>query len=325
LVKEAAEELDVPLHLTRKIRRVRLYAPNLKHVDIAAPGYYFLATDTSRLLDWLASRAEHVGAKVFTGARFEGARIRDGRVEMAPSGLTGRFVIGADGARSNVARAFGLGTNRRFLTGLEVEFPLLENGGDEMLHCFFDSRLAPGYLGWAVPGVGISQIGLAVRDGRKVELATFLKKIGPVLGLNPGAEMERRGGKIPCGGLVYPFASRHALLVSDAAGLVSPLTGGGIHCALRYGRRAALAVCDYLCDGGAHPGATLTRQYPKFAMKKLLRALMNVQPPNALLNLAIGHPGFLMLARSIFFHSRRSEWESDSETANLRKTASGIL
>ena len=57
LVKEAAEEIDFPAALTRKIHGVRLYAPNLNHVDLAAPGYYFLATDTGALLDWMAMRA----------------------------------------------------------------------------------------------------------------------------------------------------------------------------------------------------------------------------------------------------------------------------
>jgi 2-polyprenyl-6-methoxyphenol hydroxylase-like FAD-dependent oxidoreductase len=40
LVKEAAEELAFPVHLTRKIRGVRLYSPNLKAVDLSASGYF---------------------------------------------------------------------------------------------------------------------------------------------------------------------------------------------------------------------------------------------------------------------------------------------
>jgi flavin-dependent dehydrogenase len=54
LVKEAAQEWEVPAWLTRKIHGVRLYAPALKWVDLESPGYYFLATDTSALLRWFA-------------------------------------------------------------------------------------------------------------------------------------------------------------------------------------------------------------------------------------------------------------------------------
>jgi len=66
--------------------------------------------------------------------------------------------------------------------------------------------------------------------------------------------------------------------VGDAAGLVSPLTGGGIHCALHFGRRAGLAICDYLCDAGPHPGVAMAWQYPSFTFKRMLRLGMNANP-----------------------------------------------
>lgn len=49
LVKEVADKLHVPAHLTRTIAGVRLYAPNLKYADLDAPGYYFLATEIQGL------------------------------------------------------------------------------------------------------------------------------------------------------------------------------------------------------------------------------------------------------------------------------------
>jgi flavin-dependent dehydrogenase len=303
LVKEAAEELDFPLELTRKIHGVRIYAPNLNSVDLFSPGYYFLATDTGALLDWLAERAVASGARLFTSAHVESATIRGNIVALEPAGITARFVIGADGPRSKIARAFSLGVNRRHLAGVEAEFPALENTAD-VLHCFLDSRLAPGYLAWAVPGVGVTQLGLALREGRKPDLDGLIEKIAPLLGLDPTAPRDLRGGLIPCGGLVRPFANSHVLLVGDAAGLVSPLTGGGIHRALHFGRRAALAVSDFLVDDGAHPGVVMKEYYPRFFAKRLLRMAMNLDPPRALYNAVLNRPGFLNLARSIYFNSR---------------------
>jgi len=72
-VKEAAEDTDVPAELTRRIRGVRLYAPNGSHSDHWAPGYYFLATDTPGLLRWMAQEAWRAGATLQFGARFGGA------------------------------------------------------------------------------------------------------------------------------------------------------------------------------------------------------------------------------------------------------------
>ena len=54
LVKEAADEVDLPHGLMRRVHGVRLYAPNLKFIDLFAPGSYFLTTRTADLMRWLA-------------------------------------------------------------------------------------------------------------------------------------------------------------------------------------------------------------------------------------------------------------------------------
>src|SRR5690554_7801389 len=59
IVKEAAEQTllnQVPSSMTRRIEEVRLYAPSLKQVALAAPGYYFLTTDTPAVMRWLAGQ-----------------------------------------------------------------------------------------------------------------------------------------------------------------------------------------------------------------------------------------------------------------------------
>ena len=58
LVKEAAERWEVPARLTRRVRGVRIYAPAMRYVDLQAPGYYFLATDTAALMQWLTHEAQ---------------------------------------------------------------------------------------------------------------------------------------------------------------------------------------------------------------------------------------------------------------------------
>jgi hypothetical protein len=64
LVKEAAERWEIPARLTRRVRGVRIYAPALRYVDLRAPGYYFLATDTAALMQWLTHEAQRAGATV---------------------------------------------------------------------------------------------------------------------------------------------------------------------------------------------------------------------------------------------------------------------
>lgn len=112
LVKEAAEEIDIPHHLTRRVHGVRLYAPNLNSMDLFAPGYFFLTTRTADLLRWLACEAERAGARILYNARFRAAGRQGANIDLAEPTLTARYLIGADGARSRVAHAFGLGRNQ---------------------------------------------------------------------------------------------------------------------------------------------------------------------------------------------------------------------
>src|SRR6478735_4011282 len=74
IVKEAAERTllgELPAHLTRRVERVQLYAPNLKQVALAAPGSYFLTTDTPGVMRWLADqlRANGVDLRLSTSFR----------------------------------------------------------------------------------------------------------------------------------------------------------------------------------------------------------------------------------------------------------------
>jgi len=166
IVKDAIDQVAIldrlPTELVRRITGVRLYAPNLQHVDLAAPGYYFLSTDTPQVMRWLAAEAEQAGARIEYRALFrEATRIQSG-FDLGEFGTT-RFLVGADGPNSAVAKALGLGRSGQFLFGLEHEYSGVELAERDMLHCFIDRRLAPGYIGWIVAAPGGVQVGLAQR------------------------------------------------------------------------------------------------------------------------------------------------------------------
>ncbi len=324
LVKEAAEEIDIPHTLTRRVHGVRLYAPSLRHIDLFTPGYFFLTTDTANVLRWLATEALRAGAKLLYRARFQGADRVDGLFRFHGLNIATRFILGADGARSAVARAFGLGLNRKFLTGIEAEFEGLADVDPRFLHCFLDSRLAPGYLGWVAPGPVVTQAGLAVGPGRQPDLKAFLRATEPIFGFSKAAEVERRSGRIPAGGLVKPWSTDGVMLVGDAAGQVSPATGGGIRLAFALGRRAAQTIADHLQDLGPPPAVAMARELPVFAAKKALRAALDLAPPNWMIDATLSLPPMRRLAQHIYFHRRNTGGISFAEFEAKLQSNSGM-
>lgn len=273
IVKEAADEIDFPCHLGRRIPGVRLYDSKHQFTDLSSPGYYFVATDTAELLRYLAAQTIRAGAQIRCGERFEGVElVPGGGYLLRGLGLRCRFLVGADGARSKVARALGLGQNKKFLYGIEAELPLGSNLDPAFLHCFVSARFAPGYIGWALAGPKVLQVGLASARQETLKLEEFTRAITPLFGLQTNEPISRRAGSIPCGGLVERFAGPRSLLIGDAAGWVSPLTGGGIEPSLRLGRKAGLAIADYLHGEGNDPAEVIRPLLPNYRMKKTLRA-----------------------------------------------------
>jgi digeranylgeranylglycerophospholipid reductase len=303
-VKEASEEIDLPPVLTRTVHGVRLYAPNLKSIDLVAPGYYFLTTDTAALMRYLAREAESAGARIVSDMRLSAAESRGNAIYLPQLDLTTRYLVGADGARSMTARLFGLGRNTRFLIGLETEYADLPQADPRFLHCFLDTRRAPGYLAWVAPAPGFYQVGLASNGKVKPNLRAFEQHTQHIFGFASAKVKERRSGLIPVGGKVSPFAAPNVLLIGDAAGHVSPMTGGGIRLALRYGRRAGQLIADHLQRGGPPPDAILAREVPSFGAKLLLRRALDLGPPNILYDMMLSTPLMRWFAQRVYFHRR---------------------
>lgn len=317
VVKDAVDSInwlgEVPSALVRRIEGVRLYAPNMRYVDLFAPGYYFWATDTVALLDWMVQSVQKAGAEVRLGRSFvnaerhaNGWRIFLGNGEC----IEAAYLVGADGPHSTVARVLGLSRNEHFLFGVEHEYQQARME-ENLLHCFIDRQLAPGYIGWALAGVGIQQVGLARRlpsanaqpGSRQVPIHAFLEKIsGVVEGLSQPVAV--RAGMIPCGGLLRHVSCPGALLVGDAAGMVSPVTAGGIHTALRHGEQAGYAIADFLGGQKPDPAQWLVQQYPQFRSKRALRWLFDRFQNDWVFNQLLRTAAMRRAAELIYFHRK---------------------
>lgn len=305
LVRELAETWDPPARLCRRICGIRLYGPGGHSIDLHSPGYYFLATDTAALMEWHRRQAIDAGAAVRFGCAYRRAHRSQGAFNINGGDLRAGYLVGADGARSAVAADQRLGRNRQFLFGVEAELPPIPAVDPDFLHVFLDGELAPGYIGWVVPGVGMTQIGLGCRMPSQLDLHAFLRRIAQLFGVDLPRPVGFRTGLIPCGGMVRPWHRHATLLLGDAAGTVSPLTGGGIHPAIGLGRLAGRAVVEHLHGNGPPPHEALTPQLPDYGTRALLRTAVDHLPAqDLLLRLLFSSLPFRALAQLVFFHQR---------------------
>ena len=276
--------------------------------DLSAPGYYFLATDTPELMRWLARKTELAGASIQYRAPFQHAESVQSGFDLGEERTT-RYLVGADGPSSRVAKQLNLGQNKQFLFGVEHEYAGLEIEQPDKLHCFISRRLAPGYIAWVVAGVGVVQVGLARRvrgDRTRINdvMEKFLQRVSGIFDFRDVAPTSVRAGMIPCGGLVHPVANRRALLVGDAAGMVSPVTAGGIHTALKHGSEAGHAIADFLNGKCEDPCGWFVDSYPRFRSKRLLRFLFDHFQSDLLFNLLLQTRPMRSAASIIYFHRK---------------------
>lgn len=305
LVREIADEWNLPARLIKRINGIRLYSPALDWVDLYSPGYYFLATDMPGLMRWQAERAIAAGVKINLETPYKTSRYVNSRHLFENEKIQCRYLVGCDGARSRVARQYGLGKNRKYLIGIEAEYETLADIDQDKLHVFLDTGLASGYIAWIVPGLNCTQVGLATRFPAAPRLQEFIRKVSPLFHLDRVRPFSHRAGVIPCGGPVNRFFSENIMLLGDAAGMVSPLTGGGIYPAVHTGGIAGEAIADYLNNDAPDPGFIVRKSLPRFYFKKVLRHLSDNFPiPDTLYNRLFQTPVFHFIAQTIFFHHR---------------------
>jgi flavin-dependent dehydrogenase len=290
-VRKTLDDFPLPPEcLGPPIRRVVLYPPSLRRpVSLVSDRDEYRVGDMAPLYVAAARAAAEAGVRITMGTRYDGRRDGDfllvGRD--GPTRVRARFVVGADGARSRVARDLGLDRNRHLLVGAEEVFPVPRGEEPPTFHCVLDPSLAPGYLAWVVNDGEHAHVGVAgyaerFPDGMRRALDTFAAAAPGLSGGTRPDEVEKRGGPIPVGGLLRRIGNPDGLLVGDAAGAVSPLTAGGLDPCLRLSERAAAVLDDALRAGRRDPlthydGAALRAHFRGRLL--LRRGLAQVRTP----------------------------------------------
>ncbi|HET6230692.1 MAG TPA: NAD(P)/FAD-dependent oxidoreductase [Longimicrobiaceae bacterium] len=258
-VRRTLLDFDIPDDcLGPAVRHVTLYSPAGRALPLESPHDEFRVGRMGPLyLRWLADCRE-AGVEWAPETRFAGLEM-DGPESVVhlegprgPVAVRARFVVGADGATSRVARALELDENTEWIVGVEDVLRGVDAGGPPCFHCFLDPEVAPGYIAWLVSDGEEAHLGVGgyARHFQPLDaLRRFRAMAERRFGLKGAETVERRGGRIPVGGVLRRIANRRGLLTGDAAGAVSPLTAGGLDPCLRLSALAAHVAGDFLETG----------------------------------------------------------------------------
>jgi geranylgeranyl reductase family protein len=146
-----------------------------------------------------------------------------------------RAIIGADGINSRVRKDVFGSVPRRIVSCYQVDSAVRLEDQDSV-QVFVGSKVSRGFFAWATPSGDMTKIGLGnVGGGAKSYFDGFNRRFpaNRILGIN--------GGAIPIAYLRKTYSDR-TLLVGDAAGIVKPLSGGGIYTGMVSGSHAAATL-----------------------------------------------------------------------------------
>ncbi|MBE6485250.1 MAG: NAD(P)/FAD-dependent oxidoreductase [Methanosphaera stadtmanae] len=156
------------------------------------------------------------------------------------SQIKAKIVIGADGPEGRVASWIGINTKvplAEMESGAQYEMTNLKMEKNDTIEFYFGS-VAPGGYAWIFPkGYDTANVGIDVSGikGEKTALEYLDDFIANNEETKDGQIVEVNVGGNPLCGIFDKIIADNFMLVGDAAGCVSPITGGGIDTGLESG------------------------------------------------------------------------------------------
>jgi len=250
-------DFDIPeSQIVAKINTARMVSPTGRHVDIAIEGGYVGMVDREHFDEFLRVRAEGAGATRLTGTFLRIERDAGGthlvyrdKAAGAEVKVGAKVIIGADGARSDVARAEvpGGDTIPYVIAYHEIIAAPPKSADYDPTRCdvIYDGRISPDFYGWVFPHGKTVSVGMGTGvDGVNLKSATADLRVSS--GLSGCETLRKEGAPIPLRPLDKWDNGRDVVLAGDAAGVVAPSSGEGIYYAMVGGRVAATAACAFL-------------------------------------------------------------------------------
>lgn len=239
-----------------------------------------------RLLDlFLAERAAAIGAQFHDGEPVRAVEATEKTVTVRTDRghYRARALAGADGANGIVGQSTGAAPRVDSSVGLEGNVPLEERVKHRWQDAVaLDLGTLPGGYGWVFPKGDHLNIGVGAWRHFAPHLRRRLAALCQRYRLPSDRLSELRGHHVPLRRPGSPIARGPVLTLGDAAGLVNPLSGEGIHTAFLSARLAAEAIVRYLgeqtADLSSYQAAVDREIMPELIASRKLHDIFHYAP-----------------------------------------------
>ena len=232
------ERFNIPDDLLeKKYRSMMIHFPFLCD-EVKADNEFLYTIDREKFGQWQLSKIDTNKVKIRTNTRVTEIN-KDHIIIGANEKIGFKHLIGADGANSIVRKYLGLKTEK-FCIAIQYIIP-----GDEYkkLEFFIDSKLFSSWYAWIFPRKDFVSIGC----GCNTNMVTA-KKLRENFNLwLEKSNIDVSKGEFQAYTINYDYQGYkfgNIFLAGESAGLVSGLTGEGIHSALISGEEVAKSVLD---------------------------------------------------------------------------------
>lgn len=252
------EEFEIPESLlVAHVGAARMVAPSERRVEMPIEGGFVGMVDRLEFDRWLRQRAAAAGARLVTDEMQAMDRCPEsGCVRVHAAGgqvFHTRYLLGADGARSAVARQWIRGADRvRYVAAYHeiIASPLPTRDGFAADRCdvYYQGEVSPDFYGWVFPHGATTSVGVGSAQ-RGFSLRSAVTTLRARAGLEGARTIRREGAPIPLRPLRRWDNGRDVIVAGDAAGVVAPASGEGIYYAMACGRYAAQSLQGALETG----------------------------------------------------------------------------
>lgn len=217
LVSKRVLELSKTEAILNEIKGAYIIFPNGKEICIGEDKTHAYVLDRDKFDKELAEKAMGEGAEYKLG--FFVNKIFNKKIEGLKD-IKFDYIIGADGAKSRVAKIFNMG-EIKYINALQGIGKKLE---EDFVRVYLNNELFPNFFSWVIPTDKEARIGIGCQDD---QLKIRMEKFGRMLDI----EIKNcKGSIIPIG--LRKFYRKNIALIGDAAGHAKATSGGGIYASL---------------------------------------------------------------------------------------------